>query len=114
MLDKNKVKELYIEGKNAKEIAERLNAKSDTVQKCINRNFSEYKSIHLKNRADYKQTISSIDYMNKKYMSDNSVLKWNRQSYNYNNKFDLVFDETRGLIPGDMNIKIKNRTQTTY
>lgn len=110
MLNKVQVKELYIKGFNAKEIAVKLDAKSDTVQRCINRNFSKHKLIHLQNRANYKSIISSINYQNKKHMSDSSLLRWNRQSYNYNEKYDLVFDEkTRGLKPGDMNSVIKNK-----
>lgn len=109
MLDKVKVKELYMRGLNAKEIAIKLNAKSDTVQRCINRNFSKYKLIHTENRANYKSIVGSINYMNRKFISDSSLLKWNRQSYNYNEKYDLVFDENRGAKPGDINSCIKNK-----
>ncbi|MDB2122228.1 MAG: hypothetical protein E7K85_17570 [Clostridium sp.] len=46
MLDKDRVKELYLQGYNSTEIAKLLKAKREAVKKCIQRNFGHLKSKH--------------------------------------------------------------------
>ena len=88
-IDKNKVRELYVKGYNAKEISsilskiKEVDIKSDTVQRCINRNFSDLKLNHTKARNLNKDIKRSIDIMNNSFMSNSSLLKYNRQSYKY-------------------------------
>lgn len=107
-LNKDEVKELYAKGYNAKEIAKilkgrgQINIKSDTVQRCINRNFYKLKSEHLKNRNINKDIKKSIDNMNNSFMSNSSLLKMTRQRYNYNKNGNLVFDESAGKRPYDL------------
>lgn len=107
-LNKDEVKELYVRGYNAKEIANilknrgQINIKSDTVQRCINRNFYKLKSEHKKNRDINKDIKKSIDNMNNSFMSNSSLLKMNRQRYNYNKNGNLVFDESIGKRPYDL------------
>ncbi len=45
--------------------------------------------------------------MNRQYMDDNSLLKMNRQSFNYDKNYNLIFDEERGKRPNDLPKKIK-------
>lgn len=107
-LNKEEVKELYLKGYNAKEIAKilkdrgQINIKSDTVQRCINRNFDTLKLEHRKNRNISKDIKKSIDNMNKSFMSNSALLKMNRQRYNYNKNGNLVFDESVGKRPYDL------------
>jgi hypothetical protein len=107
-IDKNKVRELYVKGYNAKEISsilskiKEVDIKSDTVQRCINRNFSDLKLNHTKARNLNKDIKRSIDIMNNSFMSNSSLLKYNRQSYKYNKNGNLVFDEERGKRPNDL------------
>lgn len=107
-LNKDEVKELYVRGYNAKEIAKilenrgQINIKSDTVQRCINRNFFDLKFEHKKNRDINKDIKKSIDNMNNSFMSNSSLLKMNRQRYNYNKNGNLVFDESIGKRPYDL------------
>lgn len=107
-VDKNEVKRLYIKGYNAKEISNILyernneNTKSDTIQKCINRNFSELKSEHRKARDSNKKIKRAIDIKNNAYMSNHSLLKYNRQSYSYNQNGNLVFNNKGGKKPADI------------
>lgn len=46
-----KVKELYIDGYGAKEIANLLNDNYDRVRQYINRHLKEYKNVHLENKS---------------------------------------------------------------
>lgn len=106
-LDKNRVKELYLKGYNSKEISKILSAgnqivKSDTIQRCINRNFSDFKFEHRKARNLNRDIKRSIDTMNNSFISNSSLLKYNRQSYRYNKNGNLVFDERIGRKPDDL------------
>ena len=107
-LDKNRVKELYIKGYNAKEISNilfeknKVLIKSDTIQRCINRNFSDFKFQHRKARCLNRDIKKSIDIMNNSFISNRSLLKYNRQAYNYNKNGNLVFDIENGKKPMDI------------
>ncbi len=108
ILDKNKVKELYIRGYNAKEISNilfeknKIHIKSDTIQRCINRNFSDLKFQHRKARCLNRDIKKSIDRMNNSFINNKSLLKYNRQAYNYNKNGNLVFDMKNGKKPIDI------------
>lgn len=101
-LDKNKVKELYLKGYNAKEISNLLNEKHDTIRRCINRNFADLKFENRKARDLNKDMRRAVDNMNNSFISNSSLLKYNRQSYRYNKNGNLVFDERRGKRPADL------------
>ena len=107
-IDKQKVKDLYLKGYNAKEISnilsriKEVDIKSDTIQRCINRNFSGLKINHIKARNLNKDIKRCVDIINNSFMSNSSLLKYNRQSYKYNKNGNLVFDEKRGKRPNDL------------
>lgn len=107
MLDKTLIKELYIRGLTSSEISKRIDENIESIQKCITRNFKEYKEIHNLNRNNYKETIKAVNKMNKKFISDDALLKMNRQSYKYDSDYNLIFNEERGKIPNDLPKKIK-------
>lgn len=101
-LDKNKIKELYLKGYNAKEISNLLNEKHDTIRRCVNRNFADLKFQHRKARDLNRDIKRAVDSMNNSFISNSSLLKYNRQSYRYNKNNNLVFDEKRGRRPVDL------------
>lgn len=92
-VNKEKVKDYYTRGYNAKEIGKFLNLKADTVQRCINRNFSDLKFNHRKARALNKDIKRALDNTNNSYISNSSFLKQNRQAYSYNRNMNITFDE---------------------
>lgn len=56
-----RVKELYINGYGAKEIANLLNDKHDRVRQYINRHLKEYKNVHLENKSTIiKENIKNL------------------------------------------------------
>lgn len=106
-LNLRKVKALYLMGATSKEIIEVVLfkdkvIKNDTIQRCINRNFSDCKFQHRKNRELNKELKKSVDNMNNSFISNRSLVRLNRQSYKYNKNNNLVFNEERGLKPQDM------------
>ena len=91
MLDKERVKELYLQGYNSTEIAKLLKAKRETVKKCIQRNFGHLKSKH------------EIDKESTKYISDRSFILKNRSIYKTKPNGDIVLDrEKAGIVPWDV------------
>lgn len=107
MKKKDRIKELYINGYNSKEISNITGFTQDSIKKCISRNFQEYKFIHRENRQIKKDSLKAINKMNRQYMDDSSLLKMNRQSFNYDKNYNLIFDEERGKRPNDLPKKIK-------
>lgn len=94
MKKKDRIKELYINGYNSKEISNITGFTQDSIKKCISRNFQEYKFIHRENRQIKKDSLKAIN-------------KMNRQSFNYDKNYNLIFDEERGKRPNDLPKKIK-------
>ena len=106
MLNKEKVKELYLLGYNSKEIAKKMGVKQETTKKCIQRNFKECAMEHKKKRLERQDCIRAINSTNNKYIGTEQLIKWNCQSYKYVNDV-LIFDRSRGEIPGDMPSRVK-------
>lgn len=98
-----KIKQLYLKGYNAKEIADILNLSHGHIRNFISVNLRERSQEHRKSRDLNKSIIKSINNMNNSYISNAAFLKQNRQSYKYNKNNNLVFDEdTRGTRPTDV------------
>ena len=97
------IKEKYLEGYNAKEIATMLNLKHGYIRNYISENFKQYGHKHRKAR-DLNKTIKKVvSSMANSYMSNSSLLRQNRQSYKYDKKGNIEFDETtRSARPSDM------------
>ena len=102
------IKDLYVVGYNAREIANKLGHKYENVQKYIqmreyiSKNLSEYKIEHKKNRVIKKEMIRAVDNMNNSYISNSAILEWNRQSYDYNENGNIVVNEKHGARPLDL------------
>lgn len=96
------IKEKYIEGYNAKEIAIILDKSHGHIRNYISINLKEYGFKHRKARDLNREIKKVVRYMNNSFMSDSSLLKQNRQSYKYDKNFNIEFDEkTRSSRPGD-------------
>ncbi len=93
-MNKDLVGQLYCNGLNAREIAEELKVNKSAVNKCIQRNFKEFKSIHLKNRKHlkfYENEVRKITkYESKQYMSDKTFILKNRSLYETKKDGDIV------------------------
>lgn len=92
MLDKEKVKELYLKGYGAYQISNILNCKPETVRKCIERNLKHFRSSHLAIKIRNKEIDRITRYESKQYMSDATFVKKNRSIYKTNDDGDLVVD----------------------
>ncbi len=93
MLDKEKVKELYLAGYGSSQISNILNCKPETVRKCIERNFKQFKSSHLSTKIRNKEIDRVTRHESKQYMSDATFIKKNRTIYKTNNNGDLIIDK---------------------
>lgn len=99
-LNKEIVETLYKKGLSASDISERLeHISASTIQKCITRNFQHLKETHKENRKMRQENLRILKYQEKKFISDSALLKYNRQSYNYDKDYNLIFNEKRGAIP---------------
>ena len=112
-LNKELVKQLYCNGLNAREISEHLNVNKSSVNKCIQRNFKEFKSIHLKNRKHlkfYENEVRKITkYESKQYMSDKTFILKNRSLYETKEDGDIVLKKNiGGEIPWDVPRRLTN------
>lgn len=92
MLDKEMVKELYLQGYNAVNIALKMRCNSDTVRQCIHRNFKEFKNSHLANKIRNKEIDRITKHEAKQYMSDSTFIKKNRTIYKTNSDGDIIID----------------------
>lgn len=114
MLDKEKVKELYLEGYGASQISNILNCKPETVRKCIERNFKQFKSSHLATKIRNKEIDRVTRHESKQYMCDATFIKKNRSIYKTNKDGDLVFDkDVAPVITFDTPKRFKNENSLT-
>lgn len=108
-IDKELVKNLYISGLNAPEIAKMLNFKSDSIKKCIERNFSlEDKIQHKKARLETKDIEKAINYESTKCMSDSTFIKRNPSIYKTEKNGDIVVNAPDEFLPWDVPRILKN------
>lgn len=92
MLNKLEVKNLYVQGYNAVQISNILNASKESVRKCIQRNFKEFKISHDTARLADKEIDRVTRFEAKQYISDASFIKKNRSIYMTNEKGDIVIN----------------------
>lgn len=88
-----RIKILYANGYNYKEISKLIKDNANTIKSFIFRNCKNERINHLYNRSENKYIKKAIDNMNNSYISDRSFLKQNRQAYNYNRNLNITFDE---------------------
>lgn len=115
MLNKRKVKDLYLEGYNAVEIAKKLNLNTESVRKCIQRNFSNLKKEHLKSKAEKRDIAKSLNHESSKYMSDRAFILKNRSIYKTLPNGDIVLKkEAYGIVTHDTPRRLVNENKCTY
>ena len=107
-IDKESVKTLYISGLNASEIAEKLNFKSDSVKKCIQRNFLKYKLQHKRARYEITEVKKAVNHEATKWMSDSSFIKKNPSIYKTIPNGDKVVNAPKETLPWDVPQRLKN------
>lgn len=92
MLDKQKVKELYLKGENYYSIANRLKVNPETVRKCIYRNLREFRSSHEAEKIRRKEVDRITRFESKQYISDKSFIMKNRSIYKTNLEGDIILN----------------------
>ena len=97
-LDKSKVGELYSKGYSASQIAVIVNAKRETVKKCIQRNYSFLRNRHQEALQTRKGAIKAINYEGNKFISDKSFIQKNKSVYKTNANGDIVLNKDLGYI----------------
>lgn len=110
MLDKDRVKELYLHGYNAVEIAHRLKAKTEAVRKCIQRNFNTFdKEKHEEALRIRREVIRAANKESTKYISDRSFILKNRSIYKTLSNGDIVLNkEVSGPVTWDTPRRLVN------
>lgn len=93
MLDKQRVKELYLKGENYISIASILNAKPDTIRKHIYRNLREFRNSHEAEKIRRKEIDRITRYESKSYISDNVFINKNRSAYKTDSEGNIVIDK---------------------
>mgnify|MGYP000010625975 FL=1 len=94
MLDKEKVKEMYLKGYSASDIAKRLNASRHAVQKCIQRNMRLLKKSHDIAKEFNKEVKKVTRREAKQYMSDKDFIRRNKSIYKTNKNGDIVLNKS--------------------
>lgn len=99
-----KIGEYYEQGYTSKQIASILETTDCSIRQTICRNFRHLKEVHESNKKLNHESRILIEKRYKKFISDSALLKQNRQSYNYDKNYNLVFNENerRGAIPNGL------------
>lgn len=92
-LDKEKVKELYLEGLNSAEIAKKIGSNKEAVKKCIQRNFNHLKHDHEIAVIQRRENLKATNYEANKFMSNSAFIKKNRSIYKTNADGDITIDK---------------------
>lgn len=93
MLNKQRVKELYLQGENYRSIATILKANPETVRKCIYRNLKEFRNSHEAEKIRCKEIDRITRFESKQYISDKSFVMKNRSIYKTNLQGDLIINK---------------------
>lgn len=106
--DKIRIKNLYSNGIDAKEISRRIGKSVDAIRKFIQRNLKELKDIHTLNRLHMNETLKKTKMECSREISDFSFYKYNRSIYKINNNGNLVIDKkVAPIVTFDTPKKIK-------
>ena len=115
MIDKDKVRVLYLRGYNAVEIAGKIGAGVEATRKCIQRNFWSLKKQHDEAvKKIQREIVRAVNYESKKYISDRSFIQKNRNAYKTLPDGDIVID--RNVVPNptwDMPKRLVNPHKNT-
>jgi uncharacterized protein YjcR len=93
ILDKEQVRKLYLAGFTSPEISRRLNSKSDTIKKCIQRNFGSLKTEHQIAVTRRREVLKAVNYQANRYMGDSTFVKKNRSIYKTRPDGDIVLNK---------------------
>lgn len=109
LLDKEKVKEYYLKGLNANQIAKILKYNPSSVRKCIQRNFKQFKKSNLSAKLANKEIDKITRREAKQYMSDATFIKKNRSAYKTDTEGNIILDRSIApVISFDTPKKLKN------
>ena len=115
MLDKNKVKNLYLQGHNAVYIALELKCNVETVRKCIQRNLKEFKTEHLSAKERDKEILKITRKEACNYMSDKNFIKRNPSIYKVLENGDKVLNrEVLGAATVSFDTPRRLRNEDSY
>lgn len=86
---KNKVRELYIKGYSAREIAEKLQKSEGSIKMFINRNFKDFKKVHEEQKKirEGLKKLNKFEFIKAKYI----------EGYNAK-EIATILDESHGHI----------------
>lgn len=109
MLDKEVVRELYLKGYNAVEIAKKLHGETESVRKCIQRNFGDLKWKHEVAVSQKREEAKAVKYESNRYISDRSFILKNRSVYKTLTNGDIVLNrEISGAVTWDTPRRLAN------
>ena len=112
VMDKKQVENLYIEGLTVPEIARKLNCKSDTVKKCIQRNFGWLKCDHKIAAVRRREVLKAVNYEANKYIGDSAFVKKNRSIYKTKPNGDIVINkEVAPVVTWDTPRRLVNQNK---
>ncbi|APM41323.1 helix-turn-helix domain containing protein [Clostridium kluyveri] len=115
VLNKEEVKILYLDGLTAPEIARKLNVKKDTVEKCIQRNFSNLKYKHRVALTCRREVVKAVNYEANKYISDSAFVEKNRSIYKTNPDGDIVINkEVAPVVTWDTPRRLANENKVKF
>jgi len=92
-LNKEEIKKMYLDGFNAPEIAKKLKEDKDTIKKCIQRNFKDFRLKHEIAAVQRREVIKAINYESTKFMGDSTFIRKNRSIYKTNLNGDIVINK---------------------
>lgn len=112
MLDKEKIKGLYLNGYDATKIAKKLSVEIEAVRKCIQRNFGYLKQKHEIAIIQRKEEIKATNYESNRYISDRSFILKNRSVYKTLPSGDIVLNrEVSGVVTWDTPRRLINENK---
>ena len=113
-LDKEKIERVYLKGYNYIEIAKVFNWKSESVRKCIQRNFKELKSQHELERDRRKAIDRALKREVNGFMTSRNFVKTNPSIYTQNSKGDLVLKKGTVCYTNDTPKVLRNEELREY
>lgn len=112
MLDKERIKKLYLQGYNAAEISKIIDSSVDSTRKCIQRNYGDLKYRHEVAVAQRKEALRAVNYESKRYISDREFILKNRSIYKTLPNGDIVINrEMSGIITTDTPTRLVNENK---
>lgn len=112
MINKDSVKNLYLKGYNAVQIANILGYSIESTRKCIQRNFKELKQKNQISKIYDKEVKRISNHEAKAFMSDRDFIKRNRSIYRTKDNGDIVLrKDVAGVIPWDVPRRLTNENK---